>query len=123
MNSDFGGTNATFRAAYFRPTFFKYSGTTVPGVQWFPTRVTCSIFATATYILCAIRDLSTPPESFVWDGSWFGHPGTELIDQYAGTPKYREMINKGLPAKAIIDYFNEETLVFATYRQKFYLYE
>jgi hypothetical protein len=43
-----------------------------------------SIFTQATAILLALKGLSDPPESFVWDGSWFGHPGSELIDQYAG---------------------------------------
>lgn len=122
LNSDFGGSAACFRGVYFRPTFFKYHGTTVPGVQWFPTRVTCSIFASATYILCALRDLSIPKEAFVWDGVWFGHPGAELIDQYAGTPKYREMIDSGLSAQEIIEYFKRETSLFVTYRQQFFLY-
>lgn len=84
-----------FRAAYFSPTFSKYNGTTVAGAQWFESSRKCgvnrsapeisSIFTQGTVILVAVKNLSVPSESFVWDGSWFGHPGTELIDQYAGT--------------------------------------
>lgn len=40
-----------------------------------------SAFASGIAVLCAFRDLAEPPEAFQWDGSWFGHPGTELIDQ------------------------------------------
>lgn len=82
----------------------------MPGVQWFPWRTSVaatvdttsgststttsttstpgsineSPFASGIRVLCAIRDLSTPADAFYWDGSWFGHPGTELIDFYAG---------------------------------------
>jgi hypothetical protein len=41
-------------------------------------------FKSATIILSILKELSIPSSSFIWDGSWFGHPGTELIDEYAG---------------------------------------
>jgi hypothetical protein len=43
-----------------------------------------SVFAAGVQVLVGLRALSSPPEAFVWDGSWFGHPGSELIDMYAG---------------------------------------
>lgn len=91
-----------FRATYYIPTWNKYNNTVVPGVQWLVDRTLSvensdpsssssshsgsidalrSPFASGVQILCAFRDLANPKESFQWDGSWFGHPGTELIDQ------------------------------------------
>lgn len=43
-----------------------------------------SLFAAGVQILVGLKSLASPSEAFVWDGSWFGHPGTELIDMYAG---------------------------------------
>ena len=43
-------------------------------------------FSNGVRILCAFRDMSVSSSSsnsssdFKWDGSWFGHPGNELID-------------------------------------------
>eukprot|EP01032_Pedospumella_encystans_P025769 gene25769-29113_t len=89
-----------YRAAYFQPTWSKYNHTVVPGVQWFPWRsvqaatlltsnlpstnntASASPFVQGVQILCAMRDLSVPADAFQWDGSWFGHDGTELIDFY-----------------------------------------
>ena len=91
-----------FRAAYFQPTFSKYNNTVVSAVQWLHERVdlkipsngygsslgdapSSSVFDAAVKVLIQMKALSSPPEAFVWDGSWFGHPGTELVDMYAGT--------------------------------------
>lgn len=87
-----------FRAAYFQPTFSKYNNTAVPAVQWLHSRLDLqtpsngflamapqsSLFEAGVAILVALKGLATPPEAFAWDGSWFGHPDTELIDMYAG---------------------------------------
>ena len=86
---DFSSSSwAAFRATYYIPSFSKFNGSTVPGVQWLSERTSTSssssgneIFLSGTKILCAVRDLASPPEEFVWDGSWFGHPGSQLIDQ------------------------------------------
>lgn len=80
------------------------------------------IFLDGTRILCALKELSDPPSSFQWDGSWFGHPGTELIDQYAGTPLYREMIDAGLTPEDIVAYFKKDEILFREIRQKVLLY-
>jgi len=83
-----------FRSAYFTPTWFKYNNTVVSGVQWLLQRTLYnteskgkememiqSPFLNGVRILCAFRDLSIPRSAFQWDGVWFGHPGTELIDE------------------------------------------
>ena len=116
----------------------------MPGVQWFPwrtstaaastasavssdlptitARVNTSPFADGIKVLCAIRDLSTPADAFQWDGSWFGHPGTELIDFYAGTPTLREMVDQGLEADAIVQAYQTDVAAFKQHRKQFLLY-
>lgn len=115
LNDAFNCTLAgnCFRAAYFQPTFSKYNNTAVPAVQWMHERLdlktpsnadmsctaykrtagddavmprpTSALFEAGVRILVGLKGLAQPAEAFVWDGSWFGHPGTELIDEYAGT--------------------------------------
>jgi uncharacterized protein YbbC (DUF1343 family) len=122
-----------FRAAYFQPTFSKYNGTAVPAAQWLHERMDLSVpvprssrsmtpFAAGVHVLVNLRRLSSPIESFVWDGSWFGHPGTELIDTYAGTPRLREMIDAGIDAANIIAAFAPEADRFRSYRGPYLLY-
>jgi uncharacterized protein YbbC (DUF1343 family) len=116
---------AGFRAAYYIPTFSKFNGTTVPGVQWLSERTSPAydIFLSGTKILCAARDLSSPPDAFVWDGIWFGHPGTELIDQYAGTPLYRRLLdNHALSAEEIVQFFADDVKAFTDTRKAYLLY-
>jgi hypothetical protein len=104
----------------------------VAGVQWIHNSNQChptgeiqplqNIFLDGTRILCAVKELSNPSSSFQWDGSWFGHPGTELIDQYAGTPLYREMIDDGFTAEEIVSSFSNDEVQFLQIRKEFLLY-
>ena len=117
--------DSAFRAAYYIPSFSKFNGTTVPGVQWFSARTSSAYetFLSGTAILCAVRDLATPVEAFVWDGVWFGHPGPELIDQYAGTSLYRTLLdNRALSAEDIVEVFSEDVRVFSETRKAYLLY-
>ena len=117
--------DSAFRAAYYIPSFSKFNGTTVPGVQWFSARTSSAYetFLSGTAILCAVRDLATPAEAFVWDGVWFGHPGPELIDQYAGTSLYRTLLdNRALSAEDIVEVFSEDVRVFSETRKAYLLY-
>lgn len=106
------------------------------GAQWIHDSTRCSfgsnpslpalnavrdIFLRGTSILVSLRDLS-PEGLFQWDGSWFGHPGTELIDQYAGTRTYREMIDKGLTAEEIDAFYETDEQVFRGQRASVLLY-
>ena len=81
-----------------------------------------NIFLDGTRVLYALMNLSDPPTSFQWDGSWFGHPGTELIDQYAGTPIYREMLDAGYTPDEIISYFKNDEILFQITRRDVLLY-
>ena len=78
-------------------------------------------FRSALRILVALKDLS-PDGAFQWDGSWFGHPGTQLIDEYMGTPRVREMIDAGLPADAIAAAFEADAAAFRKTRAPYLLY-
>lgn len=134
MNSDFQcpSTSAAFRASYYQPTFSKYNDSVVSGVQWIHDSNRCqrageiqpiqNIFLDGTRILCAVKELSNPASSFQWDGSWFGHPGTELIDQYAGTPLFREMIDNGFTPEQIVSAFADDEEQFLQLRKEFLLY-
>ena len=123
-----------FRSTYFTPTFSKYNNTIVAGAQWFNTIPRCNIsqgidtyppsyFYQASVILLAAKELSIPPENFQWDGSWFGHPGSQLIDMYAGTPLFREMIDAGMSAWHIHRAFQRDVMEFQITRQSILLYE
>jgi uncharacterized protein YbbC (DUF1343 family) len=110
---------APFRAAYFSPSFSKYNGTDCAGVQW--VNEVSSSFEGALEILIALKDLGG--ENFAWDGSWFGHPGSELIDEYAGTPLVREMIDAGdMSADQISTSFAQDAAQFLETRAPFLLY-
>ena len=113
-----GGPYSAFRAAYFNPSFSKYNGTDCSGVQWM-RRVEPS-FGVAMSVLAALRDLSG--ENFAWDGSWFGHPGTELIDQYAGTPELRKRLDAGQSAAEVAAAFSADASDFREARRPYLLY-
>jgi CubicO group peptidase (beta-lactamase class C family) len=113
---------AAVRAAWFTPTWFKHNGTVCEGVQWvrvahpaFPT------FADGMRILTAVRDLA-PPGALRYDGSWFGHPGADLLDWYAGTPRVRELLQAGAAWQAIVTTFEPDAAAFRTTRAPFLLY-
>jgi beta-N-acetylhexosaminidase len=110
----------SFRAAYFDPSFSKFNGTDCAGVQW--VRKVAPSFETALSILVTLRKMAVPLSSFSWDGSWFGHPGNELIDDYMGTPRVRELINGGFSARAISIAFSKDASDFSTARKPFLLY-
>ena len=109
-----------FRPAYYQPTFSKYNNTVANGVQWVENCGETN-FLSALYVLIDLK-LSSPNETFQWDGSWFGHPGTELIDEYMGTPLVRNMIDGGYSAEDINAYFLDDIENFASYRKQFLLY-
>ena len=101
VNSRLMNILPSFRAAYYEPTFSKYNNSIVSGVQWMDNRLQPT-FMVALQLLIVTKELC-PNGAFQWDGTWFGHPGTELIDEYMGTPCVREMIDDGATAQDIYD--------------------
>jgi hypothetical protein len=61
--------------------------------------------------------------TFAWDGSWFGHPGEQLIDWYAGTPRLRELVDQGMDALSITAAFDEDVKAWRATRKAFFSYE
>ena len=120
------------RAAYFQPTFSKYNNTVVPGVQWLTPQqqsnlqiqfTSSSPFLSATIILRSFMMLANPKDAFQWDGSWFGHPGIELIDDYAGTTLYRNFLNNfSMTPEDINNYFHQDVEDFKLFRKPYLLY-
>jgi uncharacterized protein YbbC (DUF1343 family) len=124
-----------FRAAYYQPTFQKYNNTMIEGVQYLEkvqwihassssaSSFVLRNFSSAVSLLIKLKELADPKDSFQWDGSWFGHPGTELMDQYAGTDQLRIMIDSGYSTEEIVNYFAPETDKFnQEVRSKYLLY-
>ena len=114
------------RAAYFEPTFQKYNGTVCGAVQWLPHRLSAAAredpFLQAAQVLSVLMT-NSPAGDFVWDGSWFGHPGTSLVDMYAGTPLLREMLDAGTAPSVISQRFQQDVRRFSRLRQPFLLYD
>jgi uncharacterized protein YbbC (DUF1343 family) len=113
--------NAMWRSSPFIPTWWKFNGTSCGGVQLVRPPLT-SLFSTGLHLLTALRDASES-RRIIWDGSWFGQPGAQLIDRYAGTPHLREMIDRGATAAEIESAFEAESAEFEKYRQPFLLYD
>ena len=82
-----------------------------------------SPFSNGVQILCLLRDQARPSAAFQWDGSWFGHDGSELIDMYAGTPSLRLDIDAGLGAEEVVRRYRADVEQFRRDRAPFLLYE
>ena len=99
-----------WRAAYFIPTWWKFNGSACAGVQY--ARPDASrLFADGVALLAALRALY--PSRLVFDGAWFGQPGPQLFDRYAGTPRLRALVEANASAAAIADAFRAEAETFA----------
>ena len=66
-----------------------------------------------------------PSTAFYFDGSWFGHPGTQLIDYYSGTFLYRQMLEdvKNYTVEDIVKYFQDDIKRFTKDRHRFLFYD
>lgn len=117
------GDRACFRATSYIPTFGQYNNSDCRGVQFASARSSLSVdpFHAGLVVLRTLMD-SAPPSFFKWDGSWMGHPGTDLMDWYAGTPLVREMLDAGMSAEVIAARFAPEADTFHSRSSKFYIY-
>ena len=114
-----------WRKAYFIPTFFKYNGSACAGAQLVRPRSLgqhSSSFTEGVRLLSALRALGGRAH-FQWDGSWFGQPGSILIDRYAGTPRLRELLDAGASVDDVANAFAPEAAAFAQARAKYLLYQ
>lgn len=107
-----------FREAYFTPVFSKYEGQTVGGVQLHITD--CERFDPVLAGITIIeKTRKLYPGKFAW-----GKSGERYwIDLLAGTDQLRFQIDRGKPAEAIIQLWDEELNKFNEMRKKYLLYE
>lgn len=115
-------TSHHWRSAFFIPTWFKWNGSACAGAELVRPSST-GLFRQGVHLLAALRSLAHPPSAFAWDGSWFGQPGTVLVDRYAGTPRLRELFDEGKSPDDIADAFEAEAAAFAETRKPYLLYE
>ena len=140
-----GGGLPRWRKAFFIPTWFKFNGSVCAGAEFVRPLATTSSYSSAVAssssssasstdddddaglfgegmkLLVALRE--TNSSAFRFDGSWFGQPGTVLIDRYAGTPRLRELIDAGLSWHEVAGAFSAEARTFEAARKPFLLYD
>lgn len=120
-----GDREACFRGTYFQPTFQKYNNSVVVGVEVLHSGSDFVLrdFRSATTLLKLLKSASTSASDFQWDGSWFGHPGNELVDQYAGTDEFRIMLDNNASVESIVSHFEPDRLKFEESRKSYLLYQ
>ncbi|WP_439116342.1 exo-beta-N-acetylmuramidase NamZ family protein [Paludifilum halophilum] len=113
-----GLPGVSFREAYFNPTFSKYEGENVGGVQLHiedPERF--SPILTGITIIQEVKRLY--PEDFAWrkdgDSYW--------IDKLTGSDRIRTQIDEGIPAREITAGWQKELKDFRQVRKEYLLYQ
>ncbi|MFY0543772.1 exo-beta-N-acetylmuramidase NamZ family protein [Brevibacillus sp. H7] len=103
-----------FREAYFSPTFSKYSGKNVGGVQVYVTdRNEYDPIRTALSLIAEVKALY--PAEFAWrSDNW--------IDKLMGTDSVRKAIDSGRQVDEIVADWQEPLDQFKKMREKYYLY-
>jgi uncharacterized protein YbbC (DUF1343 family) len=104
-----------FREAYFNPTFSKYTGQDVGGVQVYVTdRNTYDPIRTALSIIATVKALY--PHDFQWrSDNW--------IDKLMGTDTVRKEMDAGEPVDQIIKEWQPSLDAFKKLRQQYLLYK
>lgn len=108
-----GLPGADFREAYFAPTFSKFQGVTVGGVQihvrdravYDPVRTGIALLVTARR---------------VWDG--FAWRADHWIDRLTGSERVRTMIDAGADTDAVVAGWRDELAAFRRTRKEYLLY-
>ncbi|MQY38857.1 hypothetical protein SRB17_68710 [Streptomyces sp. RB17] len=102
-----------FREAYFAPTFSKFQGKTVGGVQiHVHDRAAYDPVRTGIALLVTVRK--------VWDG--FAWRSDDWIDKLTGSTRVRTMIDAGAGTDEVVGAWQEELAAFRRVRQEYLLY-
>ncbi|MDG5804928.1 DUF1343 domain-containing protein [Streptomyces ossamyceticus] len=111
--NDLGLPGAHFREAYFTPTFSKFQGKTVGGVQ-------IHVHDRAAYdpVRTGIGLLVTAKK--VWSG--FAWRPDNWIDRLTGSTRVRTMIDAGADTDEVVAGWQEELAAFRKVREKYLLY-
>ncbi|MER6062733.1 DUF1343 domain-containing protein [Streptomyces sp. NPDC001792] len=102
-----------FREAYFAPTFSKFQGKTVGGVQiHVHDRAAYDPVRTGIALLVTVRK--------VWDG--FAWRSDNWIDKLTGSTRVRTMIDAGAGTDEVVGAWQEELAAFRRVRKEYLLY-
>lgn len=111
--NDLGLPGAHFREAYFAPTFSKFQGKTIGGVQiHVHDRASYDPVRTGIGLLVTARK--------VWSG--FAWRPDNWIDKLTGSARVRTMIDAGAETDEVVAGWQEELAVFRRLRQEYLLY-
>ncbi|GAA4708325.1 exo-beta-N-acetylmuramidase NamZ domain-containing protein [Brevibacillus fulvus] len=103
-----------FREAYFSPTFSKYQGENVGGIQIYVTdRKAFQPVRTSLEIISAVKAMSP---QFAWRSDHY-------IDKLLGTDQIRQAIDHGATVERIIAAWQPELNKFKELRQRYLLYK
>ncbi|WP_037890204.1 exo-beta-N-acetylmuramidase NamZ family protein [Streptomyces viridochromogenes] len=112
--NELGLPGVHFREAYFAPTFSKFQGKTIGGVQ-------VHVHDRAAYdpVRTGIALLVTAKK--VWNG--FGWRADNWIDKLTGSTRVRMMIDAGASADEVVAGWQEELAAFRRMRREYLLYK
>ncbi|MBT2423511.1 DUF1343 domain-containing protein [Streptomyces sp. ISL-22] len=112
--NELGLPGVHFREAYFAPTFSKFQGKTIGGVQ-------IHVHDRAAYdpVRTGIALLVTAKK--VWSG--FGWRADNWIDKLTGSTRVRTMIDAGASADEVVAGWQEELAAFRRMRREYLLYK
>ena len=112
-----------FRSVQFEPTFQKHAGQICGGCQLHVTdRRTFPSVTVAVALMQAIR--AQDPDAFAWREPPYEYEAVQLpIDILAGTERFREQMNRDVPAREIAAGWASSIAEFEVTRQRFLLYE
>ncbi|MBL1107658.1 DUF1343 domain-containing protein [Streptomyces sp. 5-8] len=112
--NELGLPGVRFREAYFTPTFSKFQGKTVGGVQIHVTdRAAYDPVRTGIALLVTARK--------AWDG--FAWRSDDWIDKLTGSARVRTMIDAGAGTDEVTGAWQEELAAFRRIRKEYLLYK
>ncbi|MFF9769310.1 exo-beta-N-acetylmuramidase NamZ domain-containing protein [Streptomyces sp. NPDC014636] len=112
--NELGLPGVRFREAYFTPTFSKFQGKTVGGVQiHVADRAAYDPVRTGIALLVTARK--------VWDG--FAWRSDHWIDKLTGSDRVRTMIDAGAGTEEVTGAWQEELAAFRRVRKEYLLYK
>lgn len=112
--NELGLPGVRFREAYFTPTFSKFQGKTVGGVQiHVRDRAAYDPVRTGIALLVTARK--------VWDG--FAWRSDNWIDKLTGSTRVRTMIDAGAGTDEVVAGWQEELAAFRSVRKEYLLYK
>lgn len=118
---EFGLADATFREAYFTPTFSKHSGVTVGGAQIYPTNAAgYDPIRAALAMILELKRLY--PDDFQWRYDSWDPQRPYWIDKLTGSDYFRTAVDAGGSLREIIAGWQDELARFRALRSRYLIY-